>query len=88
VRADVNYKGRIIQTTGIVRDVKRDIVDSLYVTLGTGQRLEVPVVQCLFDDVHVKKAASLSPGARVTVRGRVSGLMMNVVVRECEFVGL
>ncbi|MFY0572810.1 OB-fold protein [Archangium lansingense] len=88
VRADANYKGRFIQTTGIVRDVKKDIVDSIYVTLGTGQQLEIPVVQCLFDDVHAKKAASLSPGARVTVRGRVSGLLMNVVVRECEFVGL
>ncbi|MCY1075183.1 OB-fold protein [Archangium lansingense] len=88
VRADANYKGRIIQTTGIVRDVKRDIVDSIYVTLGTGQQLEIPVVQCLFDEVHAKKAASLSSGARVTVRGRVDGLLMNVVVRECEFVGL
>jgi hypothetical protein len=44
--------------------------------------------KCFFDDAHAKKAASLSKGARVTVRGRVTGLMMNVVVRECEFVGL
>jgi len=38
--------------------------------------------------VHAKKAASLSSGARVTVRGRVDGLLMNVIVRECEFLGL
>ncbi|QRN97412.1 hypothetical protein JRI60_52205 [Archangium violaceum] len=88
VRADANYKGRIIETTGIVDDVKRDIVDQIYVTVGTGRQIEIPVVQCLFDDAHVQKAASLSKGARVTVRGRVDGLLMNVVVRECEFVGL
>jgi hypothetical protein len=88
VRADTNYKGRIIQTTGLVEDVKRGLMNELYVTVGTGQLLEIPVVQCLFDEAHMQKAASLSKGARVTVRGRVDGLMMNVLVRDCEFVGL
>jgi tRNA_anti-like len=88
VRADVNYKSQVIQTTGLVDVVKKDIMDSIYVTVGTGEQLEIPQVQCLFDDVHAQKAASLSKGARVTVRGRVDGLMMNVIVRDCEFVGL
>jgi hypothetical protein len=29
-------------------------------------------------------AAALNKGARVTVVGQVRGLMMNVLVRECE----
>ncbi len=88
VRVDATFKGRIVQTTGIVDDVKKDIMDSIYVTVGTGGEFELPVVQCFFDDAHATKAAALSKGARVTVRGRATGLMMNVVVRECEFVGL
>jgi hypothetical protein len=88
VRADANYKSQVIQTTGLVDVVKKDIMDSIYVTVGTGAQLEIPQVQCLFDDVHAQKAASLSKGARVTVRGRVDGLMMNVIVRDCEFIGL
>ena len=88
VRADANYKGQVIQTTGLVDDVKRDIMDSIYVTVGTGNQFEIPQVQCLFDEAHVKKAASLSKGARVTVRGRVDGLMINVLVKDCEFIGL
>lgn len=85
IRADSAFKGQLIQTTGVVDDVKKDIMDSIYVTLGTGRQFEIPQVQCFFDDVHAKKAAALSKGARVTVRGRVDGLMMNVLVKDCEF---
>ncbi|MFP2927217.1 OB-fold protein [Pyxidicoccus sp. 3LG] len=86
IRADSSFKGQYIQTTGVVDDVKKDILNSIYVTLGTGKQLEIPQVQCFFDDVHAKKAAALSKGTKVTVRGRVDGLMMNVLVKECEFV--
>jgi hypothetical protein len=88
VRADSSFKGSWIQTTGYVDDVKRDFMNSIYVTLGTGRELEIPQVQCFFEDSEAKKAAALSKGARVTVRGRVEGLMMNVLVKRCEFVGL
>ena len=88
VRADSSFKGTWIQTTGYVDDVKRDFMNSIYVTLGTGRELEIPQVQCFFADSEAKKAATLSKGARVTVRGRVEGRMMNVLVKRCEFVGL
>jgi hypothetical protein len=86
IRADSTFKGHIIQTTGVVGDVKKDILGSIYVTLGTGRQLEIPTVQCYFDDSHAAKAANLSKGSKVTVRGRVDGLMMNVLVKDCEFV--
>jgi hypothetical protein len=88
VRADSNFKGHYITTTGLVGDVKRDVMNSIYVTLGTGGRLEVPKVQCFFSDAQAKKAATLSSGTRVTVLGRVDGLMLNVLVRDCEFLSL
>ncbi|OJT19127.1 hypothetical protein BO221_37130 [Archangium sp. Cb G35] len=88
IRADSNFKGRIIQTAGYVRDVKRDILGKIFVTVGTGQQLEIPVVQCSFSEAHAQKAASLSQGTPVGIRGRVEGLMMNVVVKDCVFVDL
>ncbi|QRK05218.1 hypothetical protein JQX13_34165 [Archangium violaceum] len=88
VRADSAFKGHVIQTSGFVGDVKKDIIGDAYITLGAGEPLEVVQVQCVLNKSQVKKAASLSRGARITVRGRVSGLMMNVLVRECELVGL
>lgn len=88
VRADGQFKDKYVQVTGKVGDIKKDITNSIYVTLGTGAAFEIPQVQCFFDDIHAQKAASLSKGATVTVKGRVSGLMMNVLVKDCEFVKL
>ncbi len=50
VRADGTYKGKVVQITGVVRDVKRDILGSLYVTVGNGGALEIPVAQCFFEE--------------------------------------
>ncbi|MFL5358794.1 OB-fold protein [Archangium sp.] len=66
----------------------REKSDTIYVTLGTGQRYEPRRVQCFFSNVHAQRVASLSKGAQVTVRGRVDGLMMNVQMNDCEFVGM
>ncbi len=88
VRADSNFKNHVIQTSGIVDDVKKDIMDSVYITVGTGRRFEIPQVQCFVADDQVSKAANLSKGSRVSVRGRVRGLMMNVLVHDCEIVEL
>lgn len=87
VRADAAYKGKVIQTSGVVVDVKKDLLDSVYVTLGTGARREFSNVQCFVADSDVSTAAALSPGDNVDVRGRVDGLMMNVLMKECVFVG-
>jgi tRNA_anti-like len=87
-RADSTFKGHVIQTSGFVGDVKRDLLGDAFIMLGVGGPFEVPMVQCVLSKAQAKKAASLSQCSRVTVRRRVSGLMMNVVVRECEFVGL
>jgi hypothetical protein len=86
VRADGAFKGKWIQTTGVADDIKKDILDDVYITVGTGQPFEIPQVQCFVAGDQVAKAATFSKGAKVTVRGRVDGLMMNVLVRQCAFV--
>lgn len=88
MRADANFKNHVIQTDGVVDDVKKDIMNSVYITVGTGRRFEIPQVQCFVADNQVGKAANLSKGSRVRVRGRVQGLMMNVLVKDCEIVDL
>lgn len=84
VRADGLYKDKRVQLTGKVGDIKKDMLNKIYVTLGTGAQFEMPVVQCFFDDEHTAKASALSKGQSLTVKGRVSGLMMNVLVKDCE----
>lgn len=85
VRADQKFKGSWIELTGKVGDVKKGIVgDDIFVTIGTGAMFEIPVVQCFPDKDQASKAAQLSKGADVTVRGRVDGLLGNVLVKDCE----
>ena len=86
VRADSKFKGKSIETTGKVGDVKKGILGDTYVTVGTGKAFEIPMVQCFFGKDQTQKATSLSKGNKVTVRGRVDGLMMNVLVKDCEFI--
>ncbi len=50
---------------------------------GTGAALEIPRVQCFFEKDQLKAVATLSKGQSLTVRGKVSGLMMNVLVKKC-----
>jgi hypothetical protein len=47
---------------------------------------EIPVVQCFVRKGEEQRAAALSKGDNVTVRGRVGGLLMNVLVKDCEIV--
>lgn len=88
VRADAAFKGKVIQTSGVVDDVKRDVLNTVYVVVGTGKRYEARYLQCFLDEEKTKTVASLTKGSRVTIRGRVKGLMMNVLVEDCELVEL
>ena len=85
VRADANYKGRWITTTGYVGDVKKDMLDNVYMTVGTGAEIEFPIVQCFVAKDQIPYSTVYSKGSKVTVTGRVDGLLMNVIVKDCRF---
>jgi hypothetical protein len=83
VGADNKYKGNIIQVTGIISRVKKDIMDNLYVTLGTGAQFQIPEIQAFFDDSMNHQLGQLRKGSKLTVICRVNGLMMNVLAKDC-----
>ncbi len=83
VGADNTYKGNIIQVTGIIDSVKKDVMNNLYVTIGTGAQFEIPVIQAFFDDSMNNQLGQLRKGSRLTVVCRVEGLMMNVLAKDC-----
>lgn len=85
IAADNTYKGKLVQVNGgYVDDIKKDILDQPYVTVGTGAAFEIPQVQCSLRRDQAGKAATLQKGQRVTVRGEVKGLMFNVHLDDCE----
>lgn len=82
VRADENFKGKTFFVEGTVRDIKKDIMDDIYVILDGGQMFRS--VQCYFDDKN--SASQLQKGMRVTFQGKCDGLMMNVLMKNCVLV--
>jgi hypothetical protein len=88
VAADQRYKGKRLRTNGIVSDIKKDIVDDIYVTLGSGAEFEIPELMAYFPDSLENKAAGLRKGQELTVECDCEGLMINIVMKECTFVGL
>jgi tRNA_anti-like len=87
VRGDSKWKGKLVSVTGVVGEIKKDIMDDVYVTLGTGAELEFDNVHCALASGQEGVAAQLSKGQRATFRGRVSGMiMMSVMVKDCELV--
>ena len=79
IAADEKYKGKIIEVTGVIRDIGNDIMDIAYVTLVGDQYFGD--IQCYFSEKSV--VASLSKGKRITIIGNCSGLMMNVHINNC-----
>lgn len=83
VRADGKYKGKRIETWGKVGEIKKDVLGKIYATIGTGELLEIPTLQCFAADGQDADFAALSKGQGVTMEATIDGLMMNVLGREC-----
>ena len=82
VSADNNFKDKWFYVEGVVDDIKKDIMDDIYVTLKTGEMFGN--IQCFLDDADV--ASQLQKGQKITVYGKCSGLMMNVLMKDCKVV--
>lgn len=84
VKADGLYKDKSIRVAGTVDDVKKGLAGGMYITLGSGKKFEIPQVQCHLEESETAKASALTKGQKVTVAGRVTGLMGHVQLRPCS----
>lgn len=85
ILADQKYKGNLVEITGVINNIGKDILDTPYVSFN-GKQYSLFGVQCMFSKKLEGKLANLSKGQTITVRGKVSGeLIGNVVVRDCSF---
>jgi hypothetical protein len=83
VNADAQFKDKEVVVAGRVGRIAKDILDNPYITLGDSES-NLGSVQCFFAESDEPLLATLSPGQRVYVRGRVDGKLMNVVVKDCS----
>ncbi|MHC5079772.1 MAG: OB-fold protein, partial [Planctomycetota bacterium] len=84
VAADEKYKGKILQVSGEVSDIGKDIMDKMYVNLKTENMFMH--VQCYFSDKHKDKLKTMKKGQQVTIKGKCDGKLMGVNLRGCLLV--
>jgi len=82
VAADEKYKGKTIEVSGTISSIGKDILDTMYVSLKTGDI--IGSVQCMLEDSELEKAASLTQGQQITLTGEKPDYLMNVILRNCK----
>lgn len=85
MRADEQYKGRLLRVAGIVADIRSsDIAGNPYVTIKSPE-IFAPVIKCVFKDEE--KLLKYSEGDKITVIGICTGLSVGGLViyfDQCE----
>lgn len=81
IAADRLYKGRVVDISGPVRWVGRDVFGNSYVTLG---RDAATSVQATFPAGSDRMLADLSPDQRIVVRCRIEGKFVSVAASDCQ----
>ena len=83
VAADGTYKGKIIEVTGAVDKIGKDILDQPYVSLSGGKG-DLFGVQCVFAKHDLSKLSKLKKGQRVTAKCKGAGKMVSVSLKHCS----
>jgi hypothetical protein len=82
VAADQKYKGKLVEVSGTVDNIDKDILDEIYVTLKGDEYFGS--VQCYFADEFTDQTAKLTKGQKLTVIGTCDGKIMNVLMKDCS----
>lgn len=82
VSADQQYKGKIVEVSGTIKDIGKDILDDPYVSLESGN--VIFTVQCMFDKSDSNQLASLTKAQKITLSGKVSGKLGNIIIKDCK----
>ena len=84
IAADAKYEDKIVEVSGIVQSIGKDITDTAYLVIGGTGFLDG--VQCMLPGGQESAVANVREGQFVTLKGKVSGEMMGtVIVRNCSF---
>jgi hypothetical protein len=86
VAADRMLKGSKIAVKGTIDKVGKDFLGDPYITLKDSEEYSIRSVQAFFGRDDEAMLAELAPGQRVIVFGKVNGLMMNVLLKDCKMV--
>lgn len=82
IQADEKYKNQILEVSGVISNIWKDLMDNPYIALKTNN--VILSVQCMLDDSEKSKAAKLKKDSSLTVTGKNSWKLGNVMLRDCK----
>ena len=68
IAADIKHKDKTYKISGTILNIGKDMLNTPYILLNTGNR--IGGVQCLFDPDHEHVLANVSKNQRVVVKGK------------------
>lgn len=83
VAADGKYKGKIIEVSGVVDSVGKDVLDQPYVSL-SGGRGNFMGVQCYFGKHNLSELSGLKKGQSVTLKCKGAGKTISPSLKFCS----
>ncbi len=86
VAADQRYKGQVVEVSGTIRAISKDVFETPFVSFET----ENPFlsVHCYFDKADTPRLARLAKNERLAAIGEVSGKTLgSVIVKKCALQG-
>lgn len=87
VSGDNQYKGKLVEISGTIDSIGKDITDEAYVTFETPESVSFDHVQCMFKKSEEATLGTLTKGQKITLQGTVSGASLgSVIVRGCTVV--
>jgi len=87
VSADQQYEGKLVEISGTVDTIGKDILDEAYITFETKEQYAFDKVQCMFSASEENSIANFKKGQSVVVQGKVSGVLISgPLVRNCKVV--
>lgn len=85
VNGDNLYKGKLVEISGTVDSIGKDVMKEAYITFETPESVSFDKVQCMFNQTEEAGLAQLKKGQSITVQGTVSGATIgSVIVKNCK----
>lgn len=87
VSADAKYKDKLLEISGTVDTIGKDVLDTPYIAFRTDNEYEiVNRVQCMFGKDDIATLSNVTKGQKITLRGTGAGKLGNIVVNGCKIV--
>lgn len=81
--ADAKYKGKVINVTGKITAINKNLVGTYFIKLSGGSIADIPV-QCIFDKSLEEELELLEVNETITVKGTCDGMQAAVKLINCE----